>query len=96
MGVYVPFIKMPKTCADCVFWSICDLWEGKNPYGGKDPNCPLVDSDQGQVVDINYLEPGCFYGLGRDRVFYKVNIPTNVWENAKLIALPTIQEKDGE
>lgn len=50
-GVYNPFMEMPKSCNDCIFWKGCKLVKAKlNMWDGE---------DTGVWLPANYRHEGC-------------------------------------
>ena len=67
MGVYIKDVKMPKNCAECKMWGICDLLDFDD-YESicdavvdgdlvRDKNCPLVEvqTPHGRLIDADEL-----------------------------------------
>lgn len=50
MGVYIPNMKMPKSCAECELWSNCFYPKAPKEIDNKVmPDCPLIE-----IGDIEY------------------------------------------
>ena len=70
MGVYIPSLKMPQTCEDCVLESYCNLWVDTKRLCGetftdinsrieatiRHPDCPLIEvPSHGRLIDADAL-----------------------------------------
>ena len=69
MGVYIEGMEMPKNCAECKMWSICECLKEFNDYESllyavddgdlvRDKNCPLVEipTPHGRLIDADELK----------------------------------------
>lgn len=64
-GIYIPNIKMPKTCMKCFCldpqWARCQILgkgfsEDEEPMKSRPKWCPLIDiQEHGQLIDVNAL-----------------------------------------
>lgn len=67
MGVYIKDVKIPKNCAECKMWGICDLLDFddyesicdavEDGFLVRDKNCPLVEvpTPHGRLIDADAL-----------------------------------------
>lgn len=76
MGVYIPSLKMPQTCEDCVLESYCSLWVDARRLCGetftdtksrieatiRHPDCPLIEvKPHGRLIDADALDYTMLY-----------------------------------
>ena len=79
MGVYIPSLKMPQTCEDCVLESYCSLWVDARRLCSetftdvnsmieatiRHPDCPLIEvKPHGRLIDADAI-------LRKDRQIYR-------------------------
>lgn len=78
MGVYIPSLKMPQTCEDCVLESYCSLWVEARRMSGpwekgveatiRHPDCPLVEvKPHGRLIDADALAHELEFDIELDR-----------------------------
>ena len=62
MGVYIPNMSKPKSCAECELWSNCFYPKAPKEIDNKvTPDCPLIEIDESEMEYL-YKE----FGLEKD------------------------------
>ena len=93
MSILIQGMEMPKNCAECKMWSICDCLNDFEDFESicdavedgdlvRDKNCPLIEilTPHGRLIDKDKLSHDLFVNFNGERIpFYDYdNFPTEI------------------